>query len=111
MTSAPAAGLLTGGATPLTVEPGLRALDIGGARVEYVLLGDATSPPLVIPPRRQLLRRRLVQRRPHLCPDPPRRRRRRPRPSLRPLASLAHARSPRDRARRLHHPLRRRHDL
>src|SRR5688572_29277564 len=40
--------LLTGGATPLTVEPGLRALDVGEGRVEYALLGDAGAPPVVI---------------------------------------------------------------
>ena len=43
-----AADLLTGGATPLTTEPGLRALDVDGKRVEYVVLGLATAPPLVI---------------------------------------------------------------
>lgn len=46
MTSFAQAGLLTGGATPVSVAPGLRALDIGGARVEYCLLGD--GPPVVI---------------------------------------------------------------
>ena len=44
----PAAGLLTGGAAPLTVEPGLSALDIGTRRVEYVVLGEASAPPVVI---------------------------------------------------------------
>ncbi|HET7769872.1 MAG TPA: alpha/beta hydrolase [Chloroflexota bacterium] len=47
-TTIPAAGLLTGGATPLTVAPGLRALEIGAHRVEYVLLGEESAPPLVI---------------------------------------------------------------
>jgi pimeloyl-ACP methyl ester carboxylesterase len=44
-------GVLTGGAAPLTVEPGLRALDVGEARVEYVVLGEslpADAPAVVI---------------------------------------------------------------
>ena len=42
------ASILTGGATPLTVEPGLRALDLGGTRIEYVALGSPKAPPVVI---------------------------------------------------------------
>lgn len=41
-------GLLTGGATPLTVGPGLRALDTGSGRVEYCLLGPRDAPAVVI---------------------------------------------------------------
>lgn len=41
-------GLLTGGGTPLTVDPGLRALQLGDARVEYVQLGATGAPAVVI---------------------------------------------------------------
>jgi pimeloyl-ACP methyl ester carboxylesterase len=41
-------GPLTGRATPLTVDPGLRTLKLGDARVEYVQLGLPDAPAVVI---------------------------------------------------------------